>query len=198
MDKPVFCYACGTGLQKRKGDRRLLSSGCNQHVMPILRKAAECAVAKLAVNLQLDQENLSHGCICRPCFRALEKVQKLQEQLNTLQEKIITNAANAVQYLPTKPAALSPEGSVGDSNISLPSDSLCGLKHSLPPSLLSLKRRRLQLEFQAVSSNATSSPPVSVSFNCFVCDIVYRNKMNCLYLIFRSQCSITNDHAHSI
>ena len=121
-------------------------------------------MAKVAVNLQLDQENLSRGCICRPCFRALEKVQKL----NTLQEKIITNAANAVQYLPTKPAALSPEGSVGDSNISLPSDSLCGLKHSLPPSLLSLKRRRLQLEFQAVSSNATSSPPVSVSFHCFV------------------------------
>ena len=121
--------------------------------MPILRKAAECAVA---VNLQLDQENLSHGCICRPCFRALEKVLKLQEQLNTWQEKIITNAANAVQYLPTKSAALSSEGSVGVSNISLPSDSLCGLKHSLPPSLLSLKRRRLQLEFQAVSSNATS------------------------------------------
>ena len=82
MDKPVFCYACGMGLQKRKGDRRLLSSRCNQHVMPILRKAAEYAVAKVAVNLQLDQENLSHGCICRPCFRALEKVQKLQEQLN--------------------------------------------------------------------------------------------------------------------
>ena len=136
--------------------------------MPILRKAAECAVAKVAVNLQLDQENLSRGCICRLCFRALEKVQKLQERLNTLQEKIITNAANAVQYLPTKPAALSPEGSVGDSNISLPSDSLCGLKHSLPPPLLSLKRRRLQLEFQAVSSNATSSP-VSERFNCFVC-----------------------------
>ena len=78
----MFCYACGTGLQKRKGDRRLLSSGCNQHVnnvLPILRKAAECAVAKVAVNLQLDQENLSRGCICRPCFRALEKVQKLQE-----------------------------------------------------------------------------------------------------------------------
>ena len=151
----------------------------------LLKKAAECAVAKEAVNLQ--KENLSRGCICRPCF--------LQEQLNTLQEKIITNAANVVQYLPTKPAALSPEGSVGDSNICLPSDSLCGLKHSLPPSLLSLKRRRLQLEFQAVSS---SSRPISVSFNCFVCDIVYRNKMNCLYLIFRSQYSITNDHAHSI
>ena len=109
--------------------------------------------------------------ICRPCFQALEKVQKLQEQLNTLQEKIITNAANAVQYLPTKPAALSPEVSIGESSILLPSDSLCGLKCSLPSSLLPLKRTRLQSEFQAVSFKTISSP-VSVSFNCFLCDIV--------------------------
>ena len=60
-------------MKDRKGDRRLIGSARTQHVMPMLRDVATGAVAESG-NVQLDEEKLSTGYICRPCFREFEKV----------------------------------------------------------------------------------------------------------------------------
>ena len=69
----VFCFACGSRLEDRKGDRRLIvspqNSPQNSYVFPLLH---EVAAADTSADAKLDEVKLSAGYICRPCFRALK------------------------------------------------------------------------------------------------------------------------------
>ena len=98
-----FCFGCGVSLEGRKGDRRLIGSASTQHIIPLLRDVAVHTVTDLGLYVQLNEEKMGSGYICRPCFRSFEKLQKLQEQLKSLHEHLYTNAKNAVPYLPTLP-----------------------------------------------------------------------------------------------
>ena len=174
MDGEEFCYACGAGLKDRKGDRRLIGSARTQHVMPMLRDVATRAVAESG-NVQLDEEKLSTGYICRPCFREFEKVQKLQQQLKSVQEHLYINAKTALPHLPTLPAqSLSQTHDAQGLDDNEPgseedrcSTSQLGQKRSLDsPSPGSLKKRRLQLRkirHAPVVAGNTTSPPIAVS-----------------------------------
>jgi len=152
----MFCLACGDDLRERKGDRRLLCSHSTRHVLPTLLDAAKHAMGR---DVEIDEEILSRGFICKPCWKQLEKCQKLQEQIGAVQQLLRTNVAKAVPYLPLVdvPEASSSQG-------------LLGRKRQLSPpreeAKESPKRRRQvvrTLSRATVASSSTSSPAVSVS-----------------------------------
>ena len=100
----VFCFACGTQLEKRRGDRRLIFSPQSSYVFPMPLTLAIAESRAKSGDVQLDEAKLRAGYICRPCFRAFEKLHKLKEQIQTAQKRLSLNAKTALPYLPTLPS----------------------------------------------------------------------------------------------
>ena len=168
-----YCYACGA--ESKKGKRRLLGSPGTQHVLPLLCDTAKRAMAETSDNVQLDEAKVSTGYVCRPCFRDMERLRKLQEEVRTVRERLYTNAKNAVSYLPVQLASQSTSVLLTDEtqeNSSCEeercSTSELGQKRSLsPPQQGLLKKRRLQMSKirQApVVAGSNTSPAVTVSY----------------------------------
>ena len=160
-------------MKGRAGDRRLLGSASTKHVMPLLLDVATRAVADCG-DVRLDEAKLSTGYICRPCFRGLEKIQKLQQQVESMRGDLYTNAKKAVPYLPTLPTHQSvvSQAGVTQSDASESEEERCSTsqlgrkRSSTDESPGSRKKRRLQLkkiEQAPVVSESTTSPPVAVS-----------------------------------
>ena len=150
----MFCLPCGDDLRERK------TIGCCAaivHVMCYQR----CSMQQnmLWGDVEIDEEKLSRGFIFKPCWKQLEKCQKLQEQIGMVQQLLRTNVAKAVPYLPLVDV---PEESS--------SQGLLGRKRQLSSpreeAKESPKRRRQvvrTLSRATVASSSTSSPAVSVS-----------------------------------
>ena len=99
----VFCFGCGAQLEGRKGDRRLIVSPNNSYVFPVLHNLVTTAMAETSSTV--DRRRLSEGYICRPCFRAFEKLHTLNEQTKAVHEQLFSNAKKALPFIHTLPAS---------------------------------------------------------------------------------------------
>ena len=147
----MFCLACGVDLKERKGSRRLLS----KQVLPVLLDTVKDVVGK---DVRLETEKLTGSFVCIPCFREMEKLKKLEEQLKNARERLTANVRKAMPYLPVVPETA--ESTADDQG------ECSGRKRQLSPQRLvssSPKRRRQLMSKAAVAPGDSSSPAVSVT-----------------------------------
>ena len=149
----MFCLACGVDLKERKGSRRLLS----KQVLPVLLDTVKDVVGK---DVRLETEKLTGSFVCTPCFREMEKLKKLEEQLKNARERLTANVRKAMPYLPVVPETAETTSQADDQG------ECSGRKRQLSPQRLvssSPKRRRQLMSKAAVAPSDSSSPAVSVS-----------------------------------
>ena len=148
----MFCLACGVDLKERKGSRRLLS----KQVLPVLLHTAK----DVGKDVKLETEKLTGSFVCTPCFREMEKLKKLEEQLKNVRERLTANVRKAMAYLPVVPETAESTSQADDQG------ECSGRKRQLSPQRLvssSPKRRRQLMSKAAVAPGDSSSPAVSVS-----------------------------------
>lgn len=109
--------------------------------------------------LHIDEDKLRMRYVCRPCFRELEKNQKLQKQLALSQEKLADNVQKALSYLPLTPVAAVTDPSVQTRT----EDHVQKQKHAV----------RQGSELPVVASVGTESPPVSVRWSIIIMLLEY-------------------------
>ena len=88
-----FCRACGVDVAKDKKQRRTIS-----------RNAIFCSTLipmASAVSDRLDVSKFEEGYVCKVCSRELEKMQKLQAQLDEVKGSIFSKLTNAAHLMPT-------------------------------------------------------------------------------------------------
>ena len=93
----MFCLGCEVDLKGREGDRQLLCSSSQQKFLPALLERVKGAIWK---DVNLDEEKINGSYIFKPCFRDMEVVQKLEEQVRTVQKNLHMNVRKAIPYLP--------------------------------------------------------------------------------------------------
>lgn len=157
----MFCLGCGVDLKERKGDRRLLCSSSTRKVLPALLETVKGAVGK---DVKLDEEKINGSYICKPCFREMEKLQKLEEQLRTVREHLNMNVRKAIPYLPV---VLESSESTSQIEYGGAQAECSGRKRQLSSqrdaSTSPKRRRKLMMNRGAVARSNSRSPAVSVS-----------------------------------
>ena len=152
-------------LSCKKKDRKQVCNPSNKHVIPTLSCVLGQALAETqSFNEQLDEQKLRASYVCKPCFRSLEKLQKLQEQITTIQASMRTNAKKTVSNFVQHSARGEdpPESSPGPvhSGVKRPASQPFGVEGR------SDKRRKLTRDTHVVASTSSmkpESPPMSVS-----------------------------------
>ena len=89
MSTSKFCRACGIDVAKDKKQRRTISGNAT-----ILTPMASTVID------QLDVKKFEEGYVCKVCSRELEKMQKLQAQLDEVKGSIFLKLTNASHLLP--------------------------------------------------------------------------------------------------
>ena len=126
------CNCCrkDVSIPSEKKQRRLLSSLSTATVLKTL-----LVILKLkAPGTALDEIKLAEGFICRPCFRLLERYEKLQKEVldtvNIAPTLLLVESAAAVCETPTRkkscrPPARAPSISLQNDHTSSPSLQVC-------------------------------------------------------------------------
>ena len=141
--------ACGVDVAKDKKQRQTISG--NATFCSILTPMAS------TVSDQLDVKKFEEGYVCKVCSRELEKMQKLQAQLDEVKGCIFSKLTNAAHLLPQ-----SIETPSETEVVQTPTRTSSRKRASDASSNERRKRRRLL--HSAVPSNSTQgSPDVAVS-----------------------------------
>ena len=153
----VFCIAmdawrvCGVDLDVNKKNRCSLSRNICCFI------PTEIAISSLGVESTLDVKKFEDGYVCRGCFREIEKVYKVQIQVNELKTKVATKVAQRVHLFQsdtiTMPAHDSPSSSQPTQKRSA---------DDLDPQHRK-KRKKILQEAESMPTSLKESPDVAVN-----------------------------------
>ena len=99
----VICLACGDALKVK--ERCLLDSDSSKHVLPVWRFFFEAKLQELGLSEEVDVDGLVRdlvygsgddskaGRVCRTCFSALERYDKLRKSIDMLIHVLYTGGA---------------------------------------------------------------------------------------------------------
>ena len=160
---PACCRVCGADLGVNKKNWRSISgNSCCSLLTDIARNA-------LSSESSLDVRRFEEGYVCRGCLRTVEKLHKLQRQVNELKAQMSTKVSQRAHHFQFTAACTTLPAHTDTPSASLASqpsrkrsrpasDAHTDLQHSKKQ-----KKTLGNLESLPVSSKQSSSPDVAVS-----------------------------------
>ena len=143
------CRACATNVDgaEQKKQRRTLNAPFRVALTPIASSVSD----------SLDVQKFEEGYVCKSCSRELEKMQRLESQLNEVKRNLMNKVTHAARFLPTVETADHQHESVQTTPVrkKRAGEYRCG----------SSERRKRRRFLQRIESTATiqDSPDVAVS-----------------------------------
>ena len=161
---PTYCRVCGVDLGANKKNWRSISgNSCCSLLTDIAKNASS----------SLDIKKFEEGYLCRGCLRTLEKLHKLQMQVNQLADEMATKVSQRVHlFQSTAASAILPAhpSSASTSDSQPASRKRSRSTNDIPADLQQKRRKTLRnIESLRVSSKESSSPDVAVSDFCCLC-----------------------------
>ncbi len=162
---PTYCRICDVDLGVNKKNWRSISGNyCCSVLTNIARNSLEASNSESS----LDVKKFEEGYLCRGCLKTVEKLHKLQLQVNELTIQVTEKISPSVHLFQSTAQCivLPAQNTPGESLASQSSRKQSISVHADPEHRKKRRRDLRNIESIPVSSNQSNSPDVAVSDSC--------------------------------